>query len=359
MEIIAWVGFSQSLFAAILVMAKRKNSVSDKILSAWLWLLAIEFLTLALDYRVLGKPLLSGSFLLINPAFFLYVASLIKEDFRLRWTQLLHLAPFVFFETFAYVIYQHFSLEAYFSGESRHWYGLLFSLATFLSWIFYNFSSIELVVKQRGRLFNEFSNIESNRSLGWLLFVVVFYNLYCLVTVATAIVALTLKVNFLLPHIVNYSFLLALVYALGFYGLRQQTVFIEPDPAGSADETHRQMLLSPERVQRIKEQLFEFFEKEQPYLNPELNMRMISEQLQVPKHQITMVLNAEIGKNFFQFVNEYRVGAVKIRLAQTGNIYSIESIGYDCGFSSKSSFFTVFKKLTGQTPFHYKQSVQT
>lgn len=356
MEIIAWIGFSQSLFAAILVMAKKQGSTSDKILSAWLSLLAIEFLTLALDYRVLGKPLLSGSFLLINPAFFLYVTSLINENFRLKWIQLLHLVPFLFFETFAYIINRHFSLQSYFSGESTHWYGVVFSFATFLSWIFYNFSSIDLVITQRKRLFNEFSNIENNISLGWLLFVVGFYNFYCLVTVATAILALTLKINFLLPHIMNYSFLLALVYALGFYGLRQQTVFIEADVPEGADDKQRQVLLSSLKAENIRKQLISYFEKEKPYLNPALNMKMIADRLGVPKHQLTEVLNAGIGKNFFQFVNEYRVEAVKKQLSATNNLYSIEAIGYDCGFSSKSSFFTVFKKITGQTPLQYKQS---
>ncbi len=356
MEIVAWIGFSQSLFAAILVAAKKQGSTSDKILSAWLSLLAIEFLTLALDYRVLGKPLLSGSFLLINPAFFLYVTSLIKENFRLRWIQLLHLVPFLFFEIFAYIINRHFSLQSYFSGESTHWYGVIFSLATFLSWIFYNFSSIDLVITHRRRLFNEFSNIENNISLGWLLFVVAFYNLYCLVTAITAILALALKINFLLPHIMNYSFLLALVYALGFYGLRQQTVFIEVDIPDSTDDKQRQVLLSPLKTENIRIRLMNYFEKEKPFLNPTLNMKMISDRLGVPKHQLTEVLNAGIGKNFFQFVNEYRVEAVKRQLSDANNLYSIEAIGYDCGFSSKSSFFTVFKKITGLTPLQYKQS---
>jgi DHA3 family macrolide efflux protein-like MFS transporter len=56
--------------------AKKESSVSDKILSAWLTLLAIEFMTCGLDYIIFNEPLLSSSFLLFNPALFLYVKSL-------------------------------------------------------------------------------------------------------------------------------------------------------------------------------------------------------------------------------------------------------------------------------------------
>ncbi|HEY6915810.1 MAG TPA: helix-turn-helix domain-containing protein, partial [Paludibacter sp.] len=64
--------------------------------------------------------------------------------------------------------------------------------------------------------------------------------------------------------------------------------------------------------------------------------------LKIPKYQITEVLNTELGNNFFQFVNHYRVEAVKMMLSDPKNKYSIEAIGYECGFSSKSSFYTVF-----------------
>ena len=99
-----------------------------------------------------------------------------------------------------------------------------------------------------------------------------------------------------------------------------------------------------------------FIEKS-PYLNPELSMQLISEELNTPKHQLTEVLNTIIGKNFFQFVNGYRVAAVKQKLSDKSNDkFSIESIGYDCGFSSKSSFFSVFRTITGMTPLQFKTS---
>jgi len=79
--------------------------------------------------------------------------------------------------------------------------------------------------------------------------------------------------------------------------------------------------------------------------------------LKIPKYQLTEVLNSDIGKSFFHFVNFYRVDAVKQMLADPKNKYSIEAIGYECGFSSKSSFYTVFKNMTGETPVSFRNSI--
>ena len=120
---------------------------------------------------------------------------------------------------------------------------------------------------------------------------------------------------------------------------------------------YKSSVLADRKKKDIKNKILQYFENNKPYLQSELNMDLLSAELNVPKHQLTEVLNTEIGKNFFQFVNGYRIEAVKAMLADNKSKYSIEAIGYECGFSSKSSFFTVFKNLTGQTPLEYKNSI--
>lgn len=354
METIAWIGFSQSIFAAILIGTKKENSVADKILTAWLSLLGIEFFTCGFDFQVFGKPLLSSSFLLINPAFSLYVKSLILRDFRLKWTQLFHLTPYLVFETITYVLNKPFTLQSFFQSGYFNWYSYIFSLVTLFSWIHYNSLSAALIIRHRKKLFNEFSNIESNKKITWLYFIVIFYNIYCLSTVTMAALTLFLRLDFLLPLIVNYSVLLLLVYILGFYGLHQKSISLYTETEVRESRSPHTLNIPADRRAAIQTELTRYFREEKPYLNPELNMSMLANHLKVPKHHLTEVLNADLGSNFFHFVNGFRIEAVKKMLINPGNRFSIEAIGYECGFSSKSSFFTVFKNFTGKTPMEYK-----
>ncbi len=356
MEIIAWLGVSQGLFAAILMMAKRERTVSDQILTAWLCLLAIEFLSCAIDIRLFNAPLLSSSFLLFNPAFYLYVKTLTDETFKLKYIQLLHLLPFVAFKATAYILQEPYSLKNFFEPDATIWFRYSFSVASVISWLTYNSISAINVVKHRKRLKNEFSTLEYDRKLGWLLFVVVFYNLFCGVAVIIGICAVLLNITVSLTNIYVYSTMLAFVYILGFYGLMQKDVLIINNGEEIEQAKYKRSLLTKSQKSKIKVRILEYFQTDRPYLNPDFNMSLLSEKLNIPKYQLTEVLNVDIGKNFFRFVNEYRVEEVKKQLVDEKNIYSIEAIGYESGFRSKSSFFSVFKKITGRTPTEYKEA---
>ena len=356
MKTLIWIGFCQSLFAAILMFTKKESSVSDKILSGWLILLSADFLSCGLNYEIFSKPLLSSSFLLFNPAVYLYVKSLTRPKFTLKWIQFLHLLPFIAFEIYAYIIKQSFSLDTFFAKDENYVFRLVFGAATIVSWLVYNPLSLILVHKHRMHLRNELSNIEKNENLGWVLAVAIFYVVYCMLAFLITVIVFYANLNPLTPHIYNYITLLVLIYVMSFYGLRQKVVskqLLTDEPIIH----YKNSTLSTETKAKIKQKIIVYFEKEKAYLNPDLSMDVLSESLKIPKYQLTEVLNIEIGKSFFQFVNFYRVEAVKQMLTDPKNKYSIEAIGYDCGFSSKSSFYTVFKSMTGETPVAFRNSI--
>ena len=353
MHTLVWIGFSQSLMAAILMFTKRKNSLPDRILSGWLTLLAIEFLTCALDYEIFGEPLLSSSFLLFNPAMFLYISSLTRPDFRLKWSQLLHFLPFAIFEIIAYITQEPFYPEAFFIRDENYTFRISFAFANIISWIVYNPLSLVFVHKHRIHLQNEQSNIEKNEDLGWIMSVGIFYVVYCIIGTILFLMIFIYDLQPQIPYLYNYSVLLVVIIALSFYGLRQQDL----SPALMAKPKnipYKNSLLSDDAREKIKKSILTYMEEERAFLNPELNMDLLSVTLKIPKHHITEVLSTSIGKNFFNFVNTYRVDAVKAMLLDPKNKFSIEAIGYDCGFSSKSSFYTVFKQLTGFTPVEFR-----
>ena len=356
METIAWIGFSQALFAGIIIGSKKGLSFPDKILTSWLILMSFEFATFGLDSLLFGdQHILSNPFLLFNPAMYLYTYSLTSKNFRLRWIQLLHLLPYLFIEIFSYAIKEFQRLDAFLEHDTTLWFRMLFVWTSFLSWVIYSLLSIFKVHKHRIDIKNEFSTLESYKRISWLLFVLVFYTLYWMTTAGIGVYNLvTHKTKYLLAY--NYSLLLLLTYILGFYGLKQQAIF-KKNGNQSGNEKYRRSRLQERYKQDVKHKLIDLFETEKPYLDSELNIGKVAENIGVSRHELTEVLNTVIQKNFYQFVNEYRVSAVKKMLSnpRKKNI-SIEAIGFDCGFNSKSTFFSVFKSIAGMTPAQFKES---
>ena len=353
METIAWIGFSQALFAGLIIATKKGRTTADKLLSAWLILMAIEFATYGIDVRVFGStPLLSNAFLLFNPALYLYTRSLTDKTFHLRWDHLLHLLPYIAFEGTAYLLGERRALSAFFEPNDTLWFRILFIIAAVSSWAAYPTLSILAVHRHRMNLMHEFSTIESYKRIGWLLFVLIFYSIYWVGSLSIGIYNYFSHEMGLIP-VFNYTVLLTLTYIMSFYGLKQERIFKEETENGS--EKYKRSRLREDYKQRVKTRLLDLFQSEKPYLNPDLTIGDTAARLKVPRHVLTEVLNTSLEKNFYQFVNEYRVEAVKkmLRSPKYRNL-SIEAIGFECGFNSKSTFFSVFKNLTGTTPASYQ-----
>ncbi|KIO75545.1 DNA-binding protein [Pedobacter lusitanus] len=90
------------------------------------------------------------------------------------------------------------------------------------------------------------------------------------------------------------------------------------------------------------------------YKNPDLKLNDLSKDITISSHQLSQLLNDNLGKNFTTYVNEFRINEA-CRIMTSDNRLTLESIGYEVGFNSKSTFFATFKKLTGTTPAAYQQ----
>lgn len=113
----------------------------------------------------------------------------------------------------------------------------------------------------------------------------------------------------------------------------------------------KKALLDEQATLDYKTQLLELIEEQQPYLNPDLSLRSLAQQLHLHPNQLSWLLNAGFGKNFNEFINHYRLEAFKqsAKAPKNSNL-TIMSMAYDCGFNSKTVFNTYFKKKMGTTP---------
>jgi AraC-like DNA-binding protein len=114
--------------------------------------------------------------------------------------------------------------------------------------------------------------------------------------------------------------------------------------------------LSEEEIKLIIVKLGEAMEKQKLYINPGITMDKLADILNCSRHYLSQVLNADVQKSFYDYINTYRIKEAKILLSDISRAnYKISSIAYDAGFNSLSAFNEVFKKFTGVTPSQYRK----
>ena len=155
--------------------------------------------------------------------------------------------------------------------------------------------------------------------------------------------------------------LVIMIYLIGYLGLKQPEIFtqqvIENEPVNDkGEERYRKSGLSETAAQNYMNKLLDFMEKEKPYLKGDLTLQELADRCGISSHHLSEVINTKLYQSYYDFVNKYRVDEFIRRLEQdTGRKYTILALAYDCGFNSKSSFNSIFKKFTDKTPSEYRK----
>ena len=105
-------------------------------------------------------------------------------------------------------------------------------------------------------------------------------------------------------------------------------------------------------------QKLEFLCKDQHiYTDSTLNREKVAEKLGISAGYVSQIVNTVTGDNFAHYINQYRVEAVKEMMSDPEySNYTLLTMGLESGFTSKTTFYNAFKKVTGKTPNEYKNS---
>jgi YesN/AraC family two-component response regulator len=236
----------------------------------------------------------------------------------------------------------------------------------------YTIYTLVLIRRYSKRLKEVFSALDKVK-LNWL------RNITLMALVAIGMFILEVILYFLDLRILEFgqisSFLIAIyVYTLGYWGMLKSEVFLEPSIMNSMNELTRfeqheiqseiqaeakkyeKSGLSEEKAREILDALLLMMEQQRPYRDSEITLTQLASRLSFSPHNLSEVINTRLKKNFFDFMNEYRVAEVKKYLLDpTRSHLKILSIAMDAGFNSKSSFNTIFKKQTGVTPSEFRE----
>lgn len=144
----------------------------------------------------------------------------------------------------------------------------------------------------------------------------------------------------------------ALILALGFFAISQPDILALP-----AAEKYQSSRLTKTEMEQLMKKLNELMLKDRLFLEPKLTKASLAAKVGVNSSELSRIVNEGFGKNFFDFVNAYRVEEF-ISLVRSGdfNHLTLLAIAKEAGFNSKTTFHTAFKKETGTTPRNFFNS---
>ncbi len=380
---IIYISLSQFVFAALLVFTKEKRQASDFVLGYWLALMAL-FLGLIIveqyGWTSVNLELFPFAYTL-GPFLYLYVHKLTDLQPHIEEKDLAHLVPFALICVMAAMSHSGID-DDFIQGNIFAKEAIFYAISIILHVLIYAILSFRHLRKHPKNVLDMLSYQSSSISLKWLYMTVLIFLSTFICTFISLIFNYFYHSKWTNPALPFFSGLCVFAYTISFFGARQSAVFsIKPEPletealqemekeeailpdelAENAQKTERYVNsgLSQEIAAQYEQQLILYFETEKPYMLRELNAQMVARRLGIKQHHLTEVMNEYMGKNFYTFVNEYRVAEVEQMLKNRKfDHYSLLGIAYEAGFNSKSSFNTIFKKITGLTPTEYKAQLE-
>ena len=361
---ILYVGISQSLFAGIFIASKKEQNFADKLLAALLFLIAIDMgLTLIKkEFNVLMDipPVLPLAF---APMVFLYTKGLINKHSKFNLISLLHFIPFTafFIATMALIDQPLLPDKDFFEVNQYLPYRIVYGVTFFSLSTVYVIIAFITVFRHQKNIKNFFSYTSEKLTLSWLKVLLFSFLTAYIFLYASGLWYLIENKSFYLENInpleFSYIGLTFFSFAAGFFGYKQSEIYKDFDNTPDKPK-YLTSSLSPENAQSYINKLLALMQKDKPYLNEKLTISDLAEKLKIQRHHLTQIINENLGKNFYTFVNEYRLEEVKKMMAdEKKKNYTILAIAYECGFNSKSTFNTLFKNQTGLTPSDYKKKL--
>lgn len=325
----AFNGFILSLYFAI---NAKKKIFANYFLSLLLLVLSIRIIKSVFFYF---NPHLSNIFIqiglsaciLIGPFLFLYLKSYTKDE-KHNWLK--HVVTYLIGITILGLFYPYV--------EHREIWSCWVVNVIYFQWFVYILFSLKYILP----IIQNLKKKENLKKIDiWFLSI---YIGVVLIWLAYTTAAYTSYI----VGALSFTFIMYLIVLLFIFRNSSEATFFE------GKEKYKNKELDTEKLNIIGQKLSIIIEKEL-YLNPDFSLEEASKELKVTKHLLSQYVNEILGKSFSNLIKEYRIEKAK-KLIESQKNFTLESLGYDSGFSSKSTFFTAFKKITGLTPSEYQKS---
>lgn len=350
------------IFSAVVFNQKKKLLKYNRFLA-----LTILFLSLSnFQYWIIDTSLNNTYYILnyfiipwqwlITPMFYCYVYQFTTLTKLKKNIKTVLLIPFLI--VFSILVSLHFNFNTTVSKISMHHVSYL--ILDFFAIIFntiillFTFKKIrnyeKSITKNTTKIYSETL---------WLKQLIVTGFCICVIWLLTIIFSYLCKTNQNYLFYPMWILISSLIYWIGYVGLEKSKLLIERN-------TLKKQSLAIHLKKSLKINTTETFyniehkiKNEKLFLNPNLNLKLLSKQLDLSEGYISQQINSNSKFNFNDYINNLRVEKAKQFLKDPlFDNYTIVAVGLESGFNSKSSFYTAFKKFSNKTPAQFKKDVR-
>jgi AraC-like DNA-binding protein len=401
LHLLTLLGAVQGVLLAGALFTKRRNRTANRLLAATMLAFSVHLATSV--YHAAGLEQAHPHFFglahplpfLYGPLVYLYAVTAADRSRRLSWRDALHLIPFALVVLTGLPVYLMSGTDklalyhAMLSGNTPRLIRITDSLKI-VSGVTYATITLVFLRRHHARVLDNYSSVE-RVNLRWLVWLGASgAAIWTMALVFEVLDVSGIKIARPGDDFISLA-IAAMVYGIGYRGLRQPEIFrydtaehrvpeelramvkrrisdetraipepiapmtrASPESANSASRYERSGL-SEREAERLKDALLVMMETKRPWQDSDLTLADLAESLATTPHKLSEVINARLGLTFFDFVNGYRVREVQRRIAAgDGQRVTMLSLALDAGFASKSTFNMVFKKHTNQTPSSYR-----
>lgn len=376
------IGIFLCCFLSVLLFSKAPKRLPDNILGVWLLCIATYLLNYYLHYLGYWEkyPHLVGAThpfpLLFAPFVYLYVVTNLRQPQRLYWRDGLHFLPFavtyvlMFPFLFGYSAAEKAMIDQADYHSPYQWLFTISFIAFVIVCVAYSVATYHKI-NQYEQIIGEQFAYNEGISLQWLRLLLIGFGIIFSVMIAGYVLQFLLEIELAVNiELIFLGLFVLLIALIGFWGIRYQGIFTaektkvlySSEKREEAEETeeplkipeYRKSGLKPEEAKTLHQQLLTLMATEKPYLEPKLSLAQLADSLGVLPNHLSQIINQYEGKNFYDFVNSYRVDEfIALAKKDTDKNFNLLGLAFEAGFNFKSSFNQVFKKIKGQTPSQF------
>ncbi|MEO9484214.1 MAG: helix-turn-helix domain-containing protein [Ekhidna sp.] len=265
--------------------------------------------------------------LFIGPSLYFYLKSIMQPDKTLNWK--IHYLPLLIIIS---------TIDVLFPWHDDLWYYLFHTI--YFVWLIYLIFSGFLLRETLKNLFKR--NVRLSTMEVWIVSIYIGNSLIW-------IAYNTVNYTSYIVGALSFTFIFYLLILLLFFTRKKDPGFL------NKHVKYGNKKIDEAEAQQLQRRLNELMENERLFKDANLKMSEVAKKLNILPHYLSQFINDNLNKNFTIFINEYRITEAK-KLIKSDSHLKLESIGYECGFNSKSTFYTAFKKIAGTTPAKFKES---